>query len=131
MVMWNYSHTSKPRNNQLINKILVSLGLSAFNEFFGIRISMFIKVATKLKGRKSWKQLSTISLIFRKLYLFYLVLKVSVYKITLKLINFHPACNFAIIFLNDDKVFLNLHFLPLFFYLKSWFHRKDDISLKR
>ena len=61
--MWNYSHTSKPRNNQLINKILVSLGLSAFNEFFGIRISMFIKVATKLKGRKSWKQLSTISLI--------------------------------------------------------------------
>jgi hypothetical protein len=24
---------------------------------------MFIKVATKLKGRKSWKQLSTISLI--------------------------------------------------------------------
>ena len=142
MVMWNYSHTSKPRNNQLINKILVSLGLSAFNEFFGIRISMFRKVATKLEDRKSWKQLSTISLIFRRSYLFYLVLKrklklfylvlkVSFYKIILTLINFHPACNFAIVSLNDDKVFLNLHFLPLFFYLKSWFHRKDDISLKR
>ena len=53
-------------------------------------------------------------LFFRKSYLFYLVLKVSFYKITLKLINFLPACNFAIVSLNDDKVFLILHFFPLF-----------------
>ena len=122
MVMWNYSHTSKPRNNQLINKNFVRLGLSAFNGFFGIRISVFRKVANKLKDRKSWKQLSTISFIFRKLYLFYIVLKVSFYKITLQLINFHPACNFAIISLSKwwQSIF-EFAFFPLFFILNLGF----------